>query len=377
MRWVVALALLLAAARPAAARPKIPKVLEDVAVDKDGGPDRDGYYVDGSYELVSFTIDPKLKKLGGRRVIAFVHRYRIGVRRGDAETVDEAELAIIDAETKEYALSVTIEAQGRTYDWSWVDIDRDGELELQIDLEEGDVDEVWPRQRIQQLRYGAYLDVGLEGAKCGRQEDDKVELGAAPDSTLQKAALDRLRRDLDEGNTTGRIHCDLVDAVAAMPRAHYDFEPLAWPELGAPIALSPVAYDCPALAWVERRGLVLDPPRAGVFISNDHRISFVTIDADEISVRTMGDRAAPVGWWQTWVLDDHLYLFAEQTVEKKRRAVVIDVVAQTMDFSDDLRESETAIVEIASGEVSKISLVATDAVDKRTLWTRRVRTWSP
>ena len=55
MRWVVAIALLLAAARPAAARPKIPKALEGVE------------FREGSREIVGTEVREELELIALRR----------------------------------------------------------------------------------------------------------------------------------------------------------------------------------------------------------------------------------------------------------------------------------------------------------------------
>jgi hypothetical protein len=376
MRWVVALAVLLAAARPAAAKPKIPKALEGVTLHERGSPDVNGFYTFETYELVSLKVDSKMKRLGERPVVEFVHRYKVGYQGRKGGAVAEAELAIVDAETMEYVFSAIVEARGWKYDWSWPDLDGDGEKELELELVEGTSDAVfWPAHRVLQVRYGAFVDVSEEGAKCGRSGDDRVELRADPDVALRRAAADRLRADLDYGVTTGTLHCDLIDAIVATPESVRNGRPPAWPELGVPIVTSPVALDCPALGWAERHGIVVEPRRVGTFITTDRRIALFAIDERGVVSWTL-DWSPEITWSQTWILDDRLYLFAEAQEGAGRTALVLDVVTGTTRLDGPLKDGEVPVVELATADAKTVSFVAAGAVEKRTLWSRWVRTWT-
>lgn len=248
----------------------------------------------------------------------------------------------------------------------WRDLDGDG------------VKEKVQGSRVWQERFGAWLEVGMEVARCGSAGGGR------------QAAIDAFVAGVEAGTDEASLRCLYGDALAAAGIAPVD---APWPDRGATMTIAPIATDCPASGWAARHGRAIAARRSIVFASAGG-LARVEVDgarmhvarADLVPIAALRDvhaaRASRVDWSEAWVLDEHLWVAAQIAVEgdggaKAKYVVVYDPDTGLLNAGERVKGREEAKVQIGVEEPGAFEVVIAGPDGERVVWRRDVETWNP
>lgn len=381
---LAAVGTILGEAASADAGPKVPKALAGVVLH------------DGATKV---EIDKTLDRLGGRAVIVFRTRYR-SETIADEATITESgtELAIVDVATREDVFRERIRASYQIARYGYEEITgafeyrvswKDEELSFDLGKASGAGPPVPDALRVWQVRYGELAEVGPEIAKCARGQDDAGTLGGdeAEWIEMRRGAVDRFVEAIDLGRKRGVVRCAYGDALVASRIAVTD---ALLPAVGQDWTAAPIAADCPGASWAERHGLARDPRRVFVFMTS-HGLAIVAVRdgaIEEARVETFADHmsldlhapSAEPAWSEIWVIDEHLWFFAELEIEDHdgshgRYAVAYDPLGDWIAAKHTLVEGQTSHFEHRTVQHGIFELIVDGGRDAKTLWSREAASW--